>query len=105
MRFVANMDMKNVADSDTLIVLFSQNVKMADVYDFWSSDTRFAAFSSASKGLDKDIKVIYAITFEGDPPAEKRASAFKVKRRDMHFLMSIDTLNPVWRIKFFFYRC
>ena len=34
MHFDANMDIKSVADSETLIVLFTQNVKMADVDDF-----------------------------------------------------------------------
>ena len=79
---------------------------MADVDGFWSSDTRLATLSSASKGFDMDMKVIYDedcdceetavsyyddagltenITFEGDSPAEKRESAFKFKRRDMHF--------------------
>ena len=95
-----------VADSETLVVLFTQSVKMADADDFWSSDTRLAPFSTDSKGLDMDLNVIYDedcdceetissyyddagqtenITSEGDYPAEKRASAFKFKRRDMYF--------------------
>ena len=58
MRVDANMDIKSVDDSETLVVLFTQNVKMTEVDDFWSSDTRLAALSSAPKGFDKDIKVI-----------------------------------------------
>ena len=67
---------------------------------------RLAALSSASNCFDMNIKVIYDedcdceetifsydddagltenITFEGDSPADKRKSAFKFKRRDMHF--------------------
>ena len=57
-RLDANMDIKSVADSETLVVLFTQNVKMTEVDDFWSSDTRLATLSSAPKGFDMDIKVI-----------------------------------------------
>ena len=114
MRFVANMDMKNVADSETVIVFFTQNVQMADVDDFWSSDTRLAALSSASKGFDMYEETILStydnagltenITFEGDSPAEKRASAFRLKRRDMHFYVCCLSQSSLQK-KVFVYRC
>ena len=48
---------------------------MADVDDFWSSDTRLAALSSASKGFDMDVKVIY------DEECDCEETIFKLLRR------------------------
>ena len=48
-------DIKSVADSETL---FTQDVKMENVDDFWSSDTSLSALSSVAKG-NMDMKVIH----------------------------------------------
>ena len=56
MRFDANMDIKSVADSETLIVLFTQNV-MLTISDLLTCV--LLPFQAVSKGFDMDIKVIY----------------------------------------------
>ena len=54
------MDIKSVADSETLFLFVTQNVKMADVDDFWSSDTHvacsFKRFERLRHGYKDDLR-------------------------------------------------